>query len=156
MATVTRGHAGIPAVIALAVVLGLLTLFTHSSPHSSSSRSDSVGSYLHGCTSTLESVRVVIHGSHVENRATASNPVVTPATGPMSGSAADNEPHPMPGACLAVLIAIAVGVLLGFALRALPSRRWILPPPSTIPVLRPRTAWCLPARRLALCSRLLL
>lgn len=156
MDTVRRGYAGIPAVIALAVVLGLLTLFTHSSPHPASSRSDSVVPYLHGCASTIESLPMVSQASHIEDRAAAGTPFVTPETGSMSGSVADHEPHPMPGACLAVLIAIAVGVLLGFALRVLSARRWILPPPSAAALFRPRTARYFPAGRLALCSRLLL
>lgn len=153
MDTVRRRSAGIPVVVAAAVVLGLLALFTHSSPHPASGRSVSLGSILHGCTLTPESGQDAGLGGLSQNPETPGSPHVTTAS---IGTSDDAEPHPTPLDCLAVLIAIAVGVLLGFAVRALPSRRWILPPPSTLPVVRPRTALCLPTGRLALCSRLLL
>ena len=155
METVARRPAGVWAVVALAVILGLLTLFTHSSPHPTAGRSGSAGASLHGCTSTLESVSNALHAPHTAGGTTTAGGAGA-ESGHLLGPAVSQEPHPMPGACLAVLIAIAVGLLLGFVLRSLPSRRYTIPPQSAVVAPRPRTVDCLPAARLALCSRLLL
>lgn len=156
MDAVRRRSAAVPAVIALFVALGLLALFTHSSPHSVNNRLDSVGSSLHGCTSKIEPAAKATETVRVESGIAVENPLVTAPTGKTVGSAVGHQPHPIPASCLAVLIAIAVGVLLGLALRARPPRRWIMPASSTGRLFRPRTADCFAAGRLALCSRLLL
>lgn len=154
MDKVSRAIAGLPVIIAFAVAVGLLTLITHSSPHSDS-RSGSVGTYLHGCTSTLESVPDLRAGPG-ENRLTDGNRFGPPAAGDISGSTVGHEPHPMPGACLVFLIAMAFGLLLALALRALPSRHWILPALPAFPAFWARAARPQPVPRLALSSRLLL